>query len=145
MLFHKISFPALAFTAILGLSACGVDVGANGDVAVSGPDATEATCERFNEVNGTFHDMDLQALDSDELLMHFNEGVEELVMVSNDAENGQLAASITTMTDALRTAVESANGELESIDAQFEEQLQGVGVQDAAAHIDEICDARMNL
>lgn len=148
MLLKKISPVVVAVATMFVLSGCGAssDVGVSDDgAAASGTEPTEVTCERFNEVNGKFNDIDLQSMESDELSSHFGEGIAEIEAVSNDAENIELSESITIMADALRGAVGSADGDLESIHSQFEEQLQGVDVQDAAAHLDETCDARMNL
>lgn len=146
---RKTLFPTVALAAIglFGLSACAdgsLDVSA-GDVEVSGTDPTEVTCDRFNEVNERFSDADLQTMDSEEIATHFSEGVAEIEAVSHDAENLELAESITTLAGAMRTAVASADGDLDTIHAQFLEQLQGIDVEEAAAHLDETCDARMNL
>lgn len=144
----KISPAIAAVVAVFALSACGAggDVGVSGDdVSVSGTDSTKVTCERFNEVNGDFNDVDLQSMEPEEIASHFSQGIAEIEAVSNDAENVELAQSITTMADALRVAVGSSDGDLDAIHAEFQEQLQGVDVQDAAAHLDETCDARMNL
>lgn len=149
MLLKKLSpAVAIAFAGVLGLSACnsGSDVGvSDGDVEVSGTDSTEETCERFNDVNGRFNDIDLESMEPDEVAQHFSDGIAEIEAVSQDAEDVELGQSIATMADALRSALGSAEGDLETIHAQFEEQLQGIDVQDAAAHLDETCDARMNL
>lgn len=146
---RKTFFPAVALAVIglFGLSACAdgnLDV-SEGDVEVSGTDPTEVTCDRFNEVNERFSDADLQTMDSQDIAMHFSEGVAEIEAVSDDAENLELAESIMTLADAMRSAVESADGDLDSIHTQFLEQLQGIDIQEAAAHLDETCDARMNL
>lgn len=148
MLLKNMSPALVAFAAIFVLSGCdaGDDVGvSDDDVSVSGTDPTDVTCERFNEVNGKFNDVDLQSMEADDIADHFSEGIAEIEAVSNDAENVELAQSITVMADALRSAVGSADGDLDSIHSQFQEELQGVDVQDAAAHLDETCDARMNL
>ena len=148
MLLKNISPAIVAFAAIFALSGCGSgdDVGvSDDDVSVSGTDSTEVTCERFNEINGKVNDVDLQSMEPDEIADHFSEGIAEIEAVSNDAENVELAQSITTLADAQRASVSSADGDLDSIHSQFQEELQGVDVQDAAAHLDETCDARMNL
>lgn len=148
MSLKKFSPAIIAVVAVLTLSGCsaGGDVGvSNDDVSVSGTDSTEVTCERFNEVNQEFSDVDLQSMDSDEVSSYFSEGIAEIEAMSNDAENVELGQSITTLAEALRSAVGSSDGDLDSIHAEFQEQLQGVEVQDAAAHLDETCDARMNL
>ena len=148
MSLKKFSPAIIAVVAVLTLSGCsaGGDVGvSNDDVSVSGTDSTEVTCERFNEVNQEFSDVDLQSMDPDEISEYFSEGIAEIEAMSNDAENVELGQSITTLAEALRSAVGSSDGDLDSIHAEFQEQLQGVEVQDAAAHLDETCDARMNL
>ena len=148
MSLKKFSPAIIAVVAVLTLSGCsaGGDVGvSNDDVSVSGTDSTEVTCERFNEVNQEFSDVDLQSMDPDEISEYFSEGIAEIEAMSNDAENVELGQSITTLAEALRSAVGSSAGDLDSIHAEFQEQLQGVEVQDAAAHLDETCDARMNL
>lgn len=146
---RKKLLPTVALVAIglLGFSACTSDsnLDVSGDVEVSGTDPTEATCDRFNEVNQRFSDADLQAMDSEDVAVHFSEGVAEIEAVSDDAENLELAESIKTLAGAMRSAVDSADGDLDSIHTQFLEQLQGIDVQEAAAHLDETCDARMNL
>jgi len=148
MLLKNFSPAIVAVVAVFGLSACGSggDVGVSSDdVSVAGTDSTEVTCERFNEVNEEFNDVDLQSMEAEEIASHFSQGIAELEAVSNDAENVEIAQSITTMADALRSSVGPADGDLDAVQAEFQEQLQGVDVQDAAARLDETCDARMNL
>lgn len=142
-----LSVISLAAMSLFGLSACwGNDVGAsNGDVGVSGTDSRDVTCDRFNEINGRFHNMDLDSMDTEEVASQLGEGIADIEVVSNDAENMELADSIQVMAEALRTSVASAEGDLDSIHAQFQEQLQRVEVQEAAAYIDETCNANMNL
>src|SRR5699024_4199921 len=144
----KISPAIAAVVAVFALSACGAGGGVGvscDDVSVSGTDSTKVTCEVINAVNGDFDDVDLQSMGPEGIAPHFSQGIAEIEAVSNDAENVELAQSITTMADALRVAVGSSDGDLDAIHAEFQEQLQGVDVQDAAAHLDETCDARMNL
>lgn len=148
MMLKKLLPAAMALTGVFGLSACnsGSGVGvSDGDVEVSGTDSTQVTCERFNEVNGQLSDVEFQDMDPEDVAMHFSDGIADIEAVSNDAENVELAQSITTMADAVRAASGSADGDLESIHAAFQEQLQDVDVQEAAAHLDGVCDARMNL
>lgn len=148
VLLKKISPALVAVATIFALSGCGSadNVGISGDdVSVSGTDSTEVTCDRFNEVNGKFNDTDLQSMELDEIAGYFSEGITEIETVSSDAENVELAQSINTMADTMRSSVSSAEGDLDSIHSRFQEELQGVDVQDAAAHLDETCDARMNL
>src|SRR5699024_2027552 len=148
MLLKNISPAIVAFAAIFALSGCGSgdEIGVSGAVAMgSCAGATEVTRERFHESNGKFNDVDLQSTQADDIADHFSEGIAAIEAVSNDAENVELAQSITTLAAALRASVSSADGDLDSIHSQFQEELQGVDVQDAAAHLDETCDARMNL
>lgn len=134
----------VAVLSMLGVTACssGNDVAVSGDSPVAaGTASTDETCEQFIEVNERYNDADIESMNDEELLANMNAGATEMDEIGEASENLELATAIGTMTEALRTAVVTGEGDMAAVDAAFKEQIQQEDVQQAATTLDETCDA----
>lgn len=134
----------VAVLSMLGVTACssGNDVAVSGDSqAAAGTASTDETCEQFIEVNERYNETDLESMSDEEVLAKMSAGATEMDEIGEASEDLELATAIGTMTDALRTAVETGEGDMAAVDAAFKEQIQQEEVQRAATTLDETCDA----
>lgn len=108
-------------------------------------DPPEVTCQRFRDTIEQFSDIDPASMGFGDILSHVSEGFNEMETIADEAQDDELAHSIDTLTATLNSSIASAGGDIEGVRAEFEERLQEPEVHDAAAYLEEVCGAEMQL
>jgi len=131
----RIQLTPLALVAvILALAGCDSE-----EPVESSSDPPEVTCQRLETAGQRFSELDPASMEFADLVGEVREGFSEMESVADDARDTELADSITTLADTLKSSMVASGGDAEAVRTEVHTRMQESENQDAAAYIDQTC------
>src|SRR5690625_548228 len=126
--------PLALVAAALALAGCGSE-----EPVEASSDPPEVTCQRLETAVQRFSELDPSSMEFGELVGEVREGFSEMESVADDARDTELADSITTLADTLKSSMVSSGGDAEAVRTEVHTRMQESENQAAAAYIDQTC------
>src|SRR5690625_1637835 len=111
--------PLTLVAAALALAGCDSE-----EPVESSSDLPEVTCQRLDAAVQRFSELDPASMEFGELVGEVREGFSEMESVADDARDTELADSITTLADTLKSSMVASGGDAEAVRTEVQTRMQ---------------------